>query len=99
MIKENIYDINGLLDERFGPIGTPERTAATERAYSFYSAAVIEEARKKAKVSKAELARRMGVDRAYITKVENGSIEPKVSTFYRIMAALGCSVAINAASV
>lgn len=99
MIEKDIYDINGLLDERFGEVGTPERAAATEQAYAFYSAAIIEEARKKAKVSKAELARRMGVDRSYITKVENGSIEPKVSTFYRMMAALGCTVAVNIATI
>ena len=93
-IKKDIYDIDALIDERFGKEGTPERAEAEERAYTFYTGAIIEEARKRAKISKAELARRLGTDRAYITRIESGQIEPKVSTFYRIAAALGCSVGL-----
>lgn len=80
--------------QRFGKEGTPERAEAEERAYTFYTGAIIEDARKKAKISKAELARRLGTDRAYITRIESGQIEPKVSTFYRIAAALGCTVGL-----
>lgn len=93
-IKKDIYDIDALIDERFGKEGTPERAEAEERAYTFYTGAIIEDARKKAKISKAELARRLGTDRAYITRIESGQIEPKVSTFYRIAAALGCTVGL-----
>ena len=95
MIKPDIYDIDGLIDARFGKEGTPERAEAEEKAYAFYTCAVIEEARKRAKISKAELARRIGSDRAYITRIESGQIEPKVSTFYRIASALGCSVGLT----
>mgnify|MGYP001356538514 CR=1 FL=1 len=91
-ISKDIYDVDGLLDERFGKAGTPERTEAEDKAFAFYSGAVIEEARKQAKLTKAELARRIGSDRSYITKIENGQIEPKVSTFYRIASALELSV-------
>lgn len=94
-ISPDIYDIDALLDEQLGKPGTPERREAEEKAYAFYTGAVIEDARKKAKISKAELARRIGTDRSYITRVENGQIEPKVSTFYRIATALGCSVALT----
>lgn len=47
---------------------------------------------KKAKITQAELARRIGSDRSYISRVESGQTEPKVSTFYRIMNALGCRI-------
>ncbi len=47
---------------------------------------------KKAKITQAELARRIGSDRSYISRVESGQTEPKVSTFYRIMNALGCKI-------
>ena len=43
-------------------------------------------------VTQAELARRIGSDRSYISRVESGQTEPKVSTFYRIMNALGCKI-------
>jgi hypothetical protein len=53
-ISKDIFDVDGLLDERFGKIGTPERVEAEDKAFAFYSGAVIEEARKKAKLTKAE---------------------------------------------
>lgn len=46
-ISKDIYDVDGLLDERFGKEGTPERAEAENKALAFYSGAVIEEARKK----------------------------------------------------
>ena len=43
-IKKDIYDIDALIDERFGKEGTPERAEAEERAYTFYTGAIIEDA-------------------------------------------------------
>ena len=63
-----------------------------KKAYAFYTGQIIEDARKKAKITQAELARRIGSDRSYISRVESGQTEPKVSTFYRIMNALGCRI-------
>lgn len=90
--NENTFNVSALIDERFGEKGTPERMAAEEKAYAFYTGQIIEDARKKAKISQAELARRIGSDRSYISRVESGQTEPKVSTFYRIMNALGCRI-------
>ena len=89
-IKEEYYD--AVLDAKFGAEGTPERAEAEEKAYAFYTGQIIEDARKKAKITQAELARRIGSDRSYISRVESGQTEPKVSTFYRIMNALGCRI-------
>lgn len=54
-----------------------------------YNYTIIGDARKKAKITQTELARRIGSNRSYISRVESGQTEPKVSTFYRIMNALG----------
>jgi transcriptional regulator with XRE-family HTH domain len=35
---------------------------------------------KKAKISQAELAKRVGSNKGYISRVENGQTEPKIST-------------------
>ena len=92
--KENkdFFNVSALIDERFGAKGTASRADAEEKAYAFYTGQIIEDARKKANISQAELARRIGSDRSYISRVENGLTEPKVSTFYRIMNALGCQI-------
>jgi transcriptional regulator with XRE-family HTH domain len=55
---------------------------------------VIRDARKGEKITQEELANRIGTDKAYISKVENGAIEPGIGTFYRIMDALGLRVEI-----
>ncbi len=90
--NHRISDYDAVLDAKFGAKGTASRAEAEEKAYSFYTGQIIEDARKKAKISQAELARRIGSDRSYISRVENGLTEPKVSTFFRIMNALGCRV-------
>ena len=89
--NDELFDVSALIDERFGKRGTPERAEAEEKAYAFYTGQIIEDARKKAKISQAELARRIGSDRSYISRVESGQTEPKSSSFYRIMNDLGCS--------
>ena len=87
-----LFDVDAQLDAAFGKEGTPERALAEERANAFFTGQIIEEARKKANITQAELAERIGTNKSYISRVENGRTEPKVSTFYRIAAALGLSV-------
>ncbi|MDR1259051.1 MAG: helix-turn-helix domain-containing protein [Tannerellaceae bacterium] len=90
--NNDFFDVDALIDERFGKEGTPSRIEAEEKAYAFYTGQIIEDARKKAGISQAELASRIGSNRSYISRVESGQTEPKVSTFYRIMNALGCNI-------
>ncbi len=87
-----VRDYSAVLDEKYGKPGSPERIEAEEKAYAFYTGQIIEDARKKAKITQAELARRIGSNRSYISHVENGVVEPRISTFYRIMNALGVRI-------
>jgi len=43
-------------------------------------------------MAQTELAYKIGTNKSYISRVETGRTEPKVSTFYRIVCALGLSV-------
>ncbi|MCM1169259.1 MAG: helix-turn-helix domain-containing protein [Bacteroides sp.] len=90
--NHQITDYDRVLDAEFGKPGTPDRIAAEERAYAFYTGQIIEDARKKAKITQAELARRISSNRSYISHVEKGVTEPRISTFYRIMNALGVRI-------
>ena len=95
--NEEFFNVSALIDERFGKEGTVTRAEAEEKAYAFYTGQIIEDARKKAKITQAELARRIGSDRSYISRVESGQTEPKVSTFYRIASTLGLNVELTPA--
>ncbi len=90
--NHQIVDYDAVLDAKFGKEGSPERITAEDRAYAFFTGQIIEEARKKAKMTQAELAEKIGTNKSYISRVETGRTEPKVSTFYRIASALGLSV-------
>ena len=92
--NHQIVDYDLVLDQKFGKEGTPERIKAEEDALSFYSGQILLDARKEAKVTQTELARRINSTKSYISKVENGAIVPSVGAFYRIINALGMRVEV-----
>lgn len=55
--NHQVFDYDTVLDARFGAPGTSSRIEAEEKAYAFYTGQIIGDARKKAKISQAELAR------------------------------------------
>ena len=89
-----IQDYDDVLDARYGKEGTPERIKFEEEAYAYYTGLILRDARKDAKVSQAELARRTQTTKSYISRIENGVIIPSVAVFYRMIAALGMTVEI-----
>ena len=92
--NHQIVDYDLVLDQKFGKEGTPERIKAEADAFSFYSGQILLDARKEAKVTQTELARRINSTKSYISKVENGVIVPSVGAFYRIINALGMRVEV-----
>jgi len=95
MQENNLIDIDALMDEKFGQVGTPERSEFRRKAYAYYVGQIIREARKNEKISQTELADRVGTNKSYISRIEHGLIDPTISTFYNIMNALGLRVEIS----
>jgi DNA-binding XRE family transcriptional regulator len=89
--------VNDMLDEKYGKEETPGRQAFNREAYAYYTGQIIEQARKEAKMTQTELAERIGSTKSYISRVETGRTEPKVSTFYRIASALGLAIDLHPA--
>ncbi len=90
--NHKISDYSAVLDEKYGAEGTPERAKFEEEAYAFYTGAIIKDARKDAKLSQIELAEKIGANKSYISRIENGITIPSVATFYRIINALGLTI-------
>ena len=84
--------ISAELDELYGKEGTPGRETFRREARAYYTGQIIEMARKEARMTQAELAAKIGTNKSYISRVETGRTEPKVSTFFRMASALGRSV-------
>ena len=90
--NNKIKSSSAVLDKKYGEPGTESRIVAEQHAYAYFTGKLIEDARKRANLTQEELAERVGSNKSYISRVENGKTEPKVSTFYRIAGALGLSV-------
>jgi DNA-binding XRE family transcriptional regulator len=89
-----IRNYSSVLAAEYGAHGTPERAQFDEEAYSFYTGRILLDARKKARLTQEELAKRIGVDKSYVSRIEKGITTPSVATFYRIIDALGLRIDI-----
>lgn len=85
-----------LLDKYVGQVGTPERDSfdaeVAAEAQEYFIGEAIRETRKKQGLTQEELGQRMGVQRAQISKIENGH-GIAYSTIIRAFKALGVSSA------
>lgn len=85
---------DAILDEKYGEIGTPERDKFHREAYAYYAGQIISDARKQEKMTQSELAKKVGTNKTYISRIEKGAIEPGVGLFFRIIDALGLKIEI-----
>lgn len=92
-----MYDVTAELDSIFGELGTESRRAAEDLAWQEYNAQILLDARKKAGLTQAALAERIGASKGYISRIERGLTIPTISTFYRIVAAMGLAVELRPA--
>lgn len=96
-IGKDIYDVSAMLDEVLGAEGTKERENNRERAWEEYNAQILLDARKNARLTQEELAKRIGADKRYISRVERGLTVPTVATLYKIASAMGLTVELRPA--
>ena len=90
-----IRDYDVVLNAKYGAPGTPEREKFDAEAEAFYSGQMLRDARKEAKMTQAELAGKIGANKSYISRIENGQIVPTATSFFRIVAAMGMQVQIT----
>ena len=83
-----------MLSWEFGKPGTPEREEFRKEAYAYCMGQIICDARKKEKMTQSELAEKIGTNKSYISRIEKGIVDPGISTFCRIIDALGLKIEI-----
>jgi len=84
-----------LLNERYGERGTKQREQFREEAFSFYFGEIIRNRRKELKISQSELAQRIGKQRPYISRIENGE-DIRISNLALVANALDLSIEVTA---
>ena len=84
---------NELLDQRYGKRGTEEREKFREEAFSYYFGELVKNRRKELKLSQEQLAQKLGKQRPYISRIENGE-DIQLSNFAAVADALGLSIQV-----
>ena len=73
-----------LLDIKYGAIGTSKRDKYEEKANYFVICQMLKEARKEANITQEELAEKIGTQKSYISRLENGKCDIQLSTLFKI---------------
>lgn len=94
-IKMELPTMNVYLENQYGKRGTPEREEFSKKALSFYYGELIKETRKEKHLTQKELANKIGKERAYIAKIEQGKTDLQISNFVQIINALGLSLKVS----
>lgn len=81
---KDIKTFDELLELEHGKIGTETRNNYEEGAQRFIIGEMLKAARKEAKMTQQELAEKAGTKKSYISKLENGKGNIRLSTIIRI---------------
>jgi ribosome-binding protein aMBF1 (putative translation factor) len=73
------------LDRRYGKVGSKKRTEFEIKAKAFAIGEIIKEERRLAKITQEELAKRTGTKKSFISRIENGHSDIRLSTLYRLI--------------
>ncbi len=93
MAKMNLTPANELVDEVWGKKGTPERdemeAQLKEELNAYFVGEAIKKARQAQNLTQEELGKRIGVQRAQISRLEKGKSVITLPTMSRVFRALG----------
>ncbi len=81
---KNINTFEQLIEVEHGKIGTESRNTYEENAQMFIISEMLKEARKEAKITQEELAKKTGTKKRYISRIENAKGNIQLSTLIRI---------------
>lgn len=73
-----------LLEAKYGKVGTPVRDNYEEKANYFVIMEILKDARKEAKITQQQLADKIGTQKSYISRLENGKCDIQLSTLFKI---------------
>ena len=92
------YTLDEIKDKHIGKVGTAERDRYEAELHSFLVGEAIRQARKAQNMTQQELAERIGVQRAQVSKIENGR-NLTLSTVARVFKAMGLNANLSVAGV
>ena len=83
--KNKTITFNEHLDREYGKIGTPARDKYEQEFEAFKLGVMLQEMRKKQKMTQEQLAKKCGTTKTYISRIENDASDIRLSTLMRII--------------
>jgi HTH-type transcriptional regulator / antitoxin HipB len=83
--NRNLTSWNDHLDKKYGKIGTTSRDKYEQEFEAFKLGVLLQEARKKQRMTQEELALKAGTTKNYISRIENDASDIRLSTLMRII--------------
>ena len=80
----NAKSFDEILDIQYGKIGEKKRDEFEKKAQYFVISETLKDARREAKMTQQQLADKVGTKKNYISRLENGKCDIRLSTLYRI---------------
>ena len=90
----HLTQIEDLIEEDYGPIGTEKRDAFELSTDAFILGEQLKAERTKAGLTQEQLANRIGTKKSYISRVENGHTDIQLSTLYKLFQGLGRKISV-----
>jgi HTH-type transcriptional regulator / antitoxin HipB len=84
-LEKNLTSWDDHIDNKYGKLGTKKRTVYEQEFTAFKLGVILEEARKKKKLTQEQLAEKCGTTKNYISRIENNSGDVRLSTLMRII--------------
>ena len=94
MENMKFYTLDEVKDKHIGKIGTPQREKYEAKLQSFLVGEAIKQARKAQNMTQQELADKIGVQRAQVSKIESGR-NLTLSTVARCFKAMGLEASLS----
>ena len=79
-----IKTFDELIEREHGKIGSESRNEYEEKSQMFIVSEMLKEARKEAKMTQEQLAKKAGTKKSYISRIENAKGNIQLSTLIRI---------------
>ena len=83
--KKNIKSLDQFIEEQYGKKGIPKREKFDKGFESFKLGYMIQQARLEKGMTQEELAVKCGINKGYISKIENNIKEVRISTLQKIV--------------
>ena len=90
-----LHTAGELLDAQYGAPGTESRRAFEDEAKAYYYGVILRDRRKQLKMTQQQLSVKVGTQSSYIARVEGGKADIQMSSFMRILSALGIGIELR----